>query len=216
MGVDSITTQVASTYGTTATKMEEKKDTKAENSKAENTKTQEQAAVYEKSDKDTAKKATYTINKMSEEDRAALVKQLKADQESRQQSLITLVQNMMSKQGTTFAIANFQEDSDSVWKFLASGDYQVDAATKAQAQEDISEDGYWGIKQTSQRLFDFASALAGDDEEMMKKMQSAIEKGYKEATKSWGKELPEICKSTLEETNKLFDEYYASKSETAE
>ena len=39
------------------------------------------------------------------------------------------------------------------------------AAEKAQAQKDIDEDGYWGVKQTSQRLFDFASALAGDDVE---------------------------------------------------
>lgn len=45
------------------------------------------------------------------------------------------------------------------------GDFTVDAATKAQAQKDISEDGYYGVKQTSERLFDFASALAGDDVE---------------------------------------------------
>lgn len=39
--------------------------------------------------------------------------------------------------------------------FLASGNFTVDAATKAQAQADIAEDGYWGVSQTSQRLFDF-------------------------------------------------------------
>ena len=50
-----------------------------------------------------------------------------------------------------------------------------------------SEDGYWGVKQTSQRLFDFASALAGDDVDKMKEMQAAMEKGYKMATKAWGR-----------------------------
>jgi hypothetical protein len=87
----------------------------------------------------------------------------------------------------------------------------VDAATKAQAQEDISEDGYWGVKQTSQRLFDFASALAGDDVEKMKKMQAAMEKGYKLATKSWGKDLPSISSDTINAANKLFEDYYKSK-----
>ncbi|MDE6312700.1 MAG: hypothetical protein K2M46_03630 [Lachnospiraceae bacterium] len=214
MGVDSVsTTQAAAAYETSAAKTEEKKTTETETAKTETAKT-EQAAVYEQSDKTSDKKATYSINKMSEKDRAALVKQLKADQENRQQSLINIVQNMMSKQGTAFGIAN--SDKDSVWKFLASGKYTVDAATKAQAQEDISEDGYWGVKQTSQRLFDFASALAGDDEKMMQKMQKAIEKGYKQATKAWGKELPSICKSTIDATNKLFDDYYASKKTTTD
>ena len=87
----------------------------------------------------------------------------------------------------------------------------MDAATKAQAQEDISDDGYWGVKQTSQRLFDFASALAGDDEDKMREMQKAMEKGFKQATAAWGKDLPDISNKTLDAANKLFDEYYKSK-----
>ena len=38
------------------------------------------------------------------------------------------------------------------WHTLASGSFTVDDATRAQAKKDISEDGYWGVKQTSQRL----------------------------------------------------------------
>ena len=134
----------------------------------------ESGVVYDKSDssKDN-KKATYSINKMSAEDRAALVQQMKADTQSRQQQLISIVQKMMTGQAATASVAN-GTNSDDIWKFLAKGDFTVDAATKAQAQKDISEDGYYGIKQTSERLFDFASALAGDDVEKMKKMQTAI------------------------------------------
>ena len=77
--------------------------------------------------------------------------------------------------------------------------------------EDISEKGYWGVEQTSKRMFDFASALAGDDVEKMKEMQKAMEKGYKEATKAWGQKLPEISKKTLDAANKLFEDYYTSK-----
>ena len=134
----------------------------------------ESGVVYDKSDssKDN-KKATYSINKMSAEDRAALVQQMKADTQSRQQQLISIVQKMMTGQAATSSVAN-GTNSDDIWKFLAKGDFTVDAATKAQAQKDISEDGYYGVKQTSERLFDFASALAGDDVEKMKKMQTAI------------------------------------------
>ena len=165
-------------------------------------------AVYEKSE--TQKKpATYSVNKMSEEDRAALVQQLKQEQANRESQLVDLVHKMMSGQAKSFGVAN---GDDSIWKFLAKGDFTVDPATKAQAQEDISENGYWGVKQTSQRLFDFASALAGDDVEKMQKMQAAIEKGYKMAEKTWGGSLPQISQDTLAATNKLFEDYYASKN----
>lgn len=167
----------------------------------------EKDAVYEKNTQESSK-TPYSINKMSKEDRAALVKQLKADQENRQNSLTNLVSQMLGKQAGMYGIAN---GDDSIWKIFANGNFTVDAATKAQAQEDISEDGYWGVKQTSQRLFDFASALAGDDEDKMRQMQNAMEKGFKQAASAWGKDLPDISSKTLEAANKLFDEYYKSK-----
>lgn len=57
---------------------------------------------------------------------------------------------MMTKQGT--AIAN----ADSMWSFLADGNFTVDEETQKQAQADIAEDGYWGVEQTSDRILDFA------------------------------------------------------------
>lgn len=182
---------------------------KPENAEVKKETTVNEAATFEKT-QETDTKATYKVNKMSAEEREALVDKLKADQEARQQSLISLVQSMMSKQTETFGIAT---DDESIWKFLASGKYEVDAETKAKAQADIAEDGYYGVKQTSERLFDFASALAGDDVEKMKEMQAAMEKGYKQAEKTWGGELPEISKKTLEAANKLFEDYYASKKQ---
>lgn len=166
----------------------------------------EDAVVYEKNTAD-SKPATYSVNKMSPEERSALVDKLKADQAERESKFTSLVTEMMNKQAGAFGKAN------SIWEFLASGEFEVDPATKAQAQEDISEDGYWGVKQTSQRLFDFASALAGDDVEKMKKMQDAMMKGFDQATAAWGRELPEISQQTIDAANKLFEDYYASKQE---
>ncbi len=197
-------TQGASVAQTAATSTVSKA-TEVKEEKAVETVKEDVGAVYEKGQNQG--KATYSINKMSKEDRDALVNQLNADMEKRQAQLLDLVQKTISGQVGAYGKAT----GDDMWKFLASGKFTVDSATKAQAQADISEDGYWGVKQTSQRLFDFASALAGDDVEKMKSMQEAIEKGYKQAEKTWGKELPEISKNTLDATNKLFEDYYASK-----
>ena len=179
---------------------------KAEDAAKDTVKTDAKAAetgvVYEKSS-GTEKKATYSINKMSAEDRAALVQQLKQDQADRQNQLAQIVQKMFTDQAGVSKLADL---------FSPENLKDVSAADIAKAKEDVSEDGYWGVKQTSQRLFDFASALAGDDPEKMKEMQEAMEKGYKEATAAWGDELPGISKDTLAAANKLFDDYYASKN----
>ncbi|MBQ9436847.1 MAG: hypothetical protein IJU50_00785 [Lachnospiraceae bacterium] len=182
----------------------------------ENTKAAEeqQGAVYEKGS--TGKPATYSGKTMSKEERTNLINKLKAEQESHQSQLQKIAEQLISGQTKSYGMANAGDDSNNIWNFLRKGNFTVDAATKKQAQEDISEDGYYGIKQTSQRLFDFAKSLAGDDVEKMKKMQSAIEKGYKQAEKTWGGELPQISKDTLDATNKLFDEYYKSVNGTAE
>ena len=71
--------------------------------------------------------AVYDKRALSEDDRKAIVSQLKADQEKRQAQLTSLVQDMISKQTNTFGAAN------NIWQFLAKGNFTVDAATKAQA-----------------------------------------------------------------------------------
>ena len=159
-------------------------------------------AIYEPG-KGEEKKATYSINKKSAADRAAIVEQMKKDLANRKNQLSDLVSQMLSKQAGTSKLADL---------FTPDKLRNVSAEDIAKAKDDISEDGYWGVKQTSQRLFDFASALAGDDVEKMKEMQAAMEKGFKQATKAWGQELPGICKDTLNAANKLFDDYYASKN----
>ena len=203
INVSSATATQAS-YQTT----EVKNDTKAKEETAVKTedKASEQGAVYEKS-KEPEKKATYSINKMSAEDRAALVQQLKQNELERRNQMVSLVQKMFNGQAGVSKLADL---------FSPENLKSVSAEDIAKAKEDVSEDGYWGVKQTSQRLFDFASALAGDDPEKMKEMQKAMEKGFKQATHAWGKDLPGICGDTLSAANKLFDDYYASKKQGTE
>ena len=145
------------------------------------------------------------ITKMSKSDRAALVQSLKDDLNNQMSRFTSMMTQTFQKQGITAASLQ----GDNFWKFMASGNYTVDAKTKAEAEEAISEDGFWGVKQTSQRIFDFAAALAGDDVETMKKMQAAVEKGFEQAGAAWGGELPSISGETHEAVNKLFDDYYA-------
>ena len=78
-------------------------------------------------------------------------------------------------------------------------------ATKAQAQADIAEDGYWGVEQTSERILDFAKALSGNDPEKADLLLNAFKKGFEQATKSWGKKLPDISQRTYDAVVEKFE-----------
>lgn len=163
----------------------------------------ETGVVYEKSsqtDKNTVTKKTDY----------AMVAKLKADAEQRTSQLRSLVEKMMTKQGT--AIAN----ADSMWSFLAEGNFTVDEETQKQAQADIAEDGYWGVEQTSDRILDFAKALSGNDPEKADLLIDAFKKGFEDATKSWGKDLPDISQRTYDAVLDKFDKWKnGSTTETA-
>ena len=129
----------------------------------------------------------------------ALVEQLKADLERRQQQMLDMVRDMLSKQGKNVS-------GDNIWRTLAGGNFQVDAKTKAEAQKNIAEDGFWGVEQTSDRIVQFAIALAGSSPEMLDKMEAAFEKGYAEAEKKWGGALPSISQQTRSRVHEKFEE----------
>lgn len=138
---------------------------------------------------------------MSESDRAALIEQLKASNKAQVDSFRSMVTDMLKKQGKVF------ENADDMWKTLASGDFTVDEETANKAKEAISEDGYWGVKQTSERIFEMAKALSGGDSEKMDDMLEAFKKGFDEAGKTWGKDLPDISNKTYDAVMKKFEDY---------
>lgn len=98
-------------------------------------------------------------------------------------------------------------------KSVESGSFKIDKDTALKAQEAISEDGYWGVKQTSERIFDFAIALSGGDPEKAQMLKDAVIKGFEQAKEAWGGLLPEISNQTYDATIKLFDQWIAENQE---
>ena len=178
----------------------------------EKTDGKENVSNVQKPDTDRAEfdKDKVVTTKMSDSERASLVKSLKEDLNNQMSRFTNMMMQTFQKQGITVNIAN---DSNDFWKMIASGNFTVDSQTKAEAQEAISENGYWGVAQTSQRIFDFAYALAGDDADKMKEMQAAVEKGFQQAGAAWGGDLPSICGDTRSAVSKLFDDYYAKQED---
>lgn len=173
---------VYGSYNTQASSKTTKKASEEKTSKSDNN-----GVVYESSN-----------NSISNE---ALVAKLKSDSEQRINQLKSLVESMMTKQaGKATTLAD-------LFKNL-----HPDAQTIKQAQEEISEDGYWGVNQTSDRIFEFAKALSGGDADKMDDMLNAFKKGFEQATKAWGDKLPDISSKTYDAVLEKFENYKNSLS----
>lgn len=201
MSVKGVTSPQAAAYTYAATSSAET-SAATENEKTSSAKKEDVGAVYEPSQeaKKASAKKTYTPD-------TNLINKLKADADARTAQMRSLVEKMMVGQSTAYGKAN------DIWSFLREGKFTVDPATKAQAQADIAEDGYWGVKQTSDRIVSFATALTGGDPAKIEEMRAAFEKGFKKAEKTWGGKLPDICQQTYKAVFEKFDQLAAGQTE---
>lgn len=171
------------------------KDTEKKNTESvtETVLTEGAAAEYEKSEvSDKNQTVKYDV---------ATIEKMKAEAELKTAQLRTLVEKMLLKQGQKFTTLADAFD------MIKEGTIEVDDETAVEAAKEVADDGYWGVEQTSERLFSFAKALAGNDPTKADSMLEALQKGFDEATSSWGSELPEICQKTLEATRKKLTDW---------
>jgi len=83
----------------------------------------------------------------------------------------------------------------------------VDGEARAEAERLLAEDGELGVKAVSARIVSFARALSGGDKSKLAELRAAIEKGFREAERIFGGELPQICRDTFDEVMRQLDEW---------
>ena len=190
MSVNGITSGVSNSYTSTSVSREKA-------SKTETKKTADTGVVYEPS---TSAKDS---NSTKVTDYSSIVASMKKELSSKNEQLQNLVNKLLSNQAEKYVSLS------DMFK-----DIQVDEQTKIQAQKDISDDGYWGVEQTSDRLVSMAKALSGGDSSKADAMISAIEKGFDQATKAWGDKLPDICHKTIDAAKQKLQNWRDGGSDT--
>ncbi|MDP2842828.1 MAG: hypothetical protein Q8O06_04185 [Acetobacterium sp.] len=137
---------------------------------------------------------TYTVDRKK-------IDEIKQDFARNTESFKKMVEAMIEKQG---------KNVNQVLKDLLAGkevDIVVDSETQAAAQESISEDGYFGVNKTSERIVDFAKALSGGDKSKLEALRNAFKEGFESAKKAFGGELPEISQQTYDKVMQGFDDW---------
>lgn len=115
----------------------------------------------------------------------------------------TSLQNNLLKLDSNFTKTN--DEFKSFLKDIGYGGKPIAELSKDEAAKLVSEDGIFGIKQTSQRIADFVINGAGGDESRLRAGREGMLEGFKQAEKMWGGKLPEISQITMQKATEMVD-----------
>ncbi len=105
-------------------------------------------------------------------------------------------------------VANLLEEQGISTKILM-GDTSLDitSISQGEAQELISDDGYFGVEKTSDRIFQFAIGVAGGDPSRIDAIKEGINQGFNEALDAFGGWLPDISYETYDAVMEKLDNW---------
>ena len=154
------------------------------------------------------------INKSTSSVKTSFSEKISGDEAKEIRTEITknaheMMMNSTSVQASLSSSKNdFEQEYKEFQQFLSDIGYEgkpIAELSQAEASELVSEDGFFGIDQTSQRMADFVISGAGGDEDMLRAGREGLIQGYKEAEKMWGGELPEISQKTMQKALEMVD-----------
>jgi hypothetical protein len=107
----------------------------------------------------------------------------------------------------SLVIKTLEEQNVPLLVSIGGEDVDLSNLTQDEAQELISEDGYFGVKKTSERIADFAINAFGQDPTRLDEMKDAITQGFLDAQEAFGGTLPEISQQTYDAIMERLDAF---------
>lgn len=117
------------------------------------------------------------------------------ENERKQEEFKKLIQSLIAEQGESYNVVLFDRKLN------------VSPEVVEKAKESISDGGEYSVDSVATNIINMAKALSGGDSSKINELKEGFLKGFKEAEKAWGGELPDICKKTYDEVLRRFDEW---------
>ena len=147
---------------------------------------------------------------------ASVLDQLQQEAKANEQTFLNLMIQALSASNE-----KLQGWLDSGTGILNFGGTKIDAvrfalpevATNAEdAAKAVADGGAWSVDAVAGRIFDMATAIAGNDPEKLATMRAAIEEGFKQAGATWTNatglnDMPDITQKTYNELMHRFDNF---------
>ncbi|MDQ7043073.1 MAG: hypothetical protein Q9M34_06025 [Sulfurimonas sp.] len=145
---------------------------------------------------------TNFTQKLSKEEATEIRAQITKNANDYALKSVNIQGNLVSQQ------VDIQKEYADFQTFLKDVGYEgkpIAELSQAEAGALVSEDGFFGIKQTSERIANFVISGAGEDEDRLRAGREGMLQGYKDAESMWGGTLPEISQKTMQAALELVD-----------
>jgi hypothetical protein len=145
-----------------------------------------------------------SVGKLSEKE----IKSIKDQVEKTSSSLSDLVEKLILKQqgNQTYFSVTIQ---------ILGGNGEI-VTSQTDAQQAISENGEWGVNAVSDRIVEFAKSVSDNDPSKLTVLKKAIDRGFADAGRTFGRELPDICGQTYDAVMRKLDDWAGGTSAAAE
>jgi len=145
---------------------------------------------------------TNFTEKISKDEAVEIRAQITENAKSMMFSSTTIQSNVVSNKD------DFATQYKDFQSFLSDIGYEgkpIAELSQSEAAELVSEDGIFGIKQTSERIANFVINGSNGDEDRMRAGREGMLQGFKEAEAMWGGKLPEISQKTMQAAIEMVD-----------
>jgi len=146
-------------------------------------------------------------NKASKSEELETIKE--AHKESQARAFVQMMSEVQSSAMRKSEAKSFEIRYQEFQEFLDGIGYEgkpLASLNQDEAEELVSEDGFFGIKKTSERIAQFVMMGANGDEELLREGRKGVLQGLKEAEAIWGGSLPEISYETMEKAVNMIDQ----------
>ena len=126
-----------------------------------------------------------------------------SDKGAKYDMLRGMVANMLKEQGIKTKIST------------DNGEIDINAVTPQEAKDLTSDDGYFGVDKTSDRIVKMAINIAGGDPDRIDAIKEGVDKGFQEALKAFGGKLPDISYDTYDAVMEKLDKWVSESGKAA-
>jgi len=141
--------------------------------------------------------------------KAEQLEEIKASRkESKQKQFTQMISQIQSTMVQKSKDDTVEVNAQSFKDFLKDIGYTgkpIASLSKQEATELVSEDGFFGVSQTSERIAQFVISGAGSDENLLREGRKGVLQGFKEAEAIWGGKLPDISYETIDKAVAMID-----------
>ena len=102
-------------------------------------------------------------------------------------------------------VPNEHQDFQNFLKDIGYDGKSISELSPKEASSLVSEDGIFGIKQTSERIANFVINGANGNEDLLRAGRKGMLQGFKDAQSAFGSKLPDISQKTMQKAVELVD-----------